>query len=60
VVEGLPTTEAVYNLSRKLGIDMPNTEQVYKILYESLPPKEAVNELLSRDLKAEYEKESHP
>lgn len=57
VVEGIPTTKSVYNLSKKLGIDMPNTEQVYKILYEDLPPKEAVNELLSRDLKVEYERE---
>lgn len=57
VVEGIPTTKAVYNLSRNLNIDMPNTEQVYKILYEGFAPKQAVNELLSRDLKAEYEKE---
>jgi glycerol-3-phosphate dehydrogenase (NAD(P)+) len=55
VVEGVPTAEAVYHLSLKLKIDMPNTTHVYKILHENFSPKEAVNSLLSRELKSEYE-----
>lgn len=55
VAEGVPTAKSVYHLSRKLGLDMPNTRQVYRILYEGLPPREAVEELLARGLKAEYE-----
>jgi glycerol-3-phosphate dehydrogenase (NAD(P)+) len=55
VAEGVPTAKSVYDLSRKLGLDMPNTRQVFRILYEGLPPREAVEELLARGLKAEYE-----
>lgn len=55
VAEGVPTAKSVYLLGRKLGIDMPNMDHVYRILYEDLSPEQAVSELLSRGLKAEYE-----
>lgn len=58
VAEGVPTAKSVYQLSQKLKVEMPNTEQVYRILYEKRSPKEAVEELLSRDLKPEYEEKS--
>ena len=53
VAEGVATSRAVYQLSKKIGIEMPITEHVYKILYEGLPAKEAVINLMSRDLKRE-------
>jgi glycerol-3-phosphate dehydrogenase (NAD(P)+) len=53
VAEGVKTTESAYYLAKKLGIDMPITEKVYSILYEDKPPREAVVELMTRDLKAE-------
>ena len=53
VAEGIKTTKSVYELKRKLNIEMPILEQVYKILYENKNCKEAVNDLLQRDLKAE-------
>jgi glycerol-3-phosphate dehydrogenase (NAD(P)+) len=34
---------------------MPITEQVYKVLYEDKDPLGAVKELMSRDLKEEWE-----
>lgn len=52
-VEGLPAARATYNLAVKLEIDMPITEQTYRVLYEALDPRQAVENLLSRDLKAE-------
>ena len=33
----------------ELGVDMPITRQVYRVLYEALPAQEAVEALLSRD-----------
>lgn len=54
VAEGIPTAKSVHQVAKKLGIDMPNTEQVYRILYENRSPKEAVQELLARELKSEF------
>ncbi len=53
VAEGLPTTRSVYKYARKHGIDMPITEKVYGVLFEGLPPEEAVDDLMSRDRKQE-------
>lgn len=53
VAEGVATSRAVYHLSKKIGVEMPITEHVYKILYERLPAKEAVISLMSRGSKGE-------
>jgi glycerol-3-phosphate dehydrogenase (NAD(P)+) len=55
VAEGVKTTKSVYNLSRKLGVEMPIAEQVYHILYDDLDPKQALRLLMTRDLKQEYD-----
>jgi glycerol-3-phosphate dehydrogenase (NAD(P)+) len=54
-VEGVGTAREVFEKSRELGIEMPITEQIYRVLYEGLSPKEAVNNLLQRRQKAEHE-----
>lgn len=54
VAEGVPTAKSVNDLRRKHGIIMPNAEHVYKILYEGMSAREAVNQILSRELKAEF------
>ncbi len=53
VVEGVMAAEAVHEVADKLGIEMPICQQVYRILYRGLAPREAVAELMSRELKAE-------
>ena len=53
VVEGVNTARAAYCLAQKYGVSMPITEQAYKILFEDKNAKEAVRELMSRDLKPE-------
>jgi glycerol-3-phosphate dehydrogenase (NAD(P)+) len=53
VAEGVRTTESTRNLARHRGVDMPITEAVYQILYEDKPARQAVMELMGRDLKAE-------
>jgi len=52
-IEGIVTTKVIYQLAQRLGIEMPITEQTYKILYEDLAPIEAVNNLLLREQKPE-------
>ena len=57
VAEGVKTTKSVYNMSRKLAVEMPIVEQVYGILYEDVDPKEALQTLMSRGLKHEIDEE---
>lgn len=52
-IEGIPTAKIVHALAQRHAIDMPITEQTYRILYEALPPAEAVTNLLLRDPKPE-------
>lgn len=52
-VEGIAAARETFALARKHCIEMPITEQTYKVLYESLAPLEAVQNLLARDQKAE-------
>lgn len=48
VAEGVRTTRAALGLARKLGVEMPITEQMELILDECKDPKEAVRELMLR------------
>ncbi len=57
VAEGVKTAKSVYNLSRKLGVEMPICHETYRILYEDLAPKEAVYRLMTRDLKPELDED---
>ena len=57
VAEGVKTAKSVYNLSRKLGVEMPISHEIYRILYEDLPPKKAVIRLMTRDLKQELDED---
>jgi glycerol-3-phosphate dehydrogenase (NAD(P)+) len=53
VAEGVKTTLSAYQLAQKLGVAMPITEQMYKILYNDKDPCQAVSELMLRQLRAE-------
>ncbi|MCD6580719.1 MAG: NAD(P)-dependent glycerol-3-phosphate dehydrogenase [Desulfuromusa sp.] len=53
VAEGVKTTLSAYQLADKLGIDVPIIEQMYLLLYQDKDPRQAVIDLMSRDLKAE-------
>jgi glycerol-3-phosphate dehydrogenase (NAD(P)+) len=52
-IEGISAAKETYMLAKQHGIDMPITEQTYKVLYENLNPLVAVQNLLARDQKAE-------
>ena len=50
VVEGYYTVESLYNMMIDVDVDMPISKSVYEILYEGLSPKQAILDLMSRDL----------
>ncbi|WP_333878948.1 NAD(P)H-dependent glycerol-3-phosphate dehydrogenase [Methylobacter sp.] len=52
-IEGISAAKETFLLAQKYGIDMPITEQTYKVLYEGLAPLAAVQNLLAREQKAE-------
>jgi glycerol-3-phosphate dehydrogenase (NAD(P)+) len=53
VAEGVLNARSVHALSRKLGVEMPISEMVYRVLYEGQAPRAAVTELMTREIKAE-------
>jgi glycerol-3-phosphate dehydrogenase (NAD(P)+) len=53
VVEGVLAAKAVRNAAQKAGVEMPICEQVYRVVYEGVSPRDAVKELMSRALKPE-------
>lgn len=53
IVEGIPTTYAAYELSKKLNVDMPIVDAMYDILENNADVKETVNKLMLRDKKEE-------
>ena len=52
-IEGYPTARSARELATRLGIVAPITSEVFAMLYESKDPRRAVQDLLSRDSKAE-------
>lgn len=53
VAEGVPTTESAHELAQSLGVEMPITDAVFKVLYENKPALEAIKELMGRSIKFE-------
>ncbi len=53
VVEGIPNTLSTYQLARRLGVRTPITDAMYEILYNGKPAKQALQELMQRDLREE-------
>ena len=50
VVEGYYTAEALHAMAIDKNVEMPISQSVYKILYKDLSPKQAILDLMSRDL----------
>ena len=53
VAEGVPNTLSIYEAAKAHNIESPIIDAVYQILYEDKPAKDALVELLTRDLKPE-------
>lgn len=54
-VEGYYCCHAAWELAQKHHVSMPITEQLYQILFAGADPKQALNNLMSRPKKHEYE-----
>ena len=54
VVEGYYAARAVHQVAARESIDMPIAEQVYRILYEGLDPKDALAALMRRPIMREH------
>ena len=57
VAEGIKTAKSVYNLSLKLGVEMPISHEIYHILYDDILPQDALLRLMTRDLKQELDEQ---
>src|SRR5262249_36165203 len=53
VAEGVNTTRSVHEKADKMGIAMPITQEVYRVLYEAKDPRVAVTDLRLRAPRAE-------
>ena len=54
VAEGVATTRSVYERAQHMGIDMPITTEVYRVLYEDKDPLAAVSDLMLREPRGEH------
>jgi glycerol-3-phosphate dehydrogenase (NAD(P)+) len=55
VAEGVPTTRAVHFLAQERAVEMPITAELYRVLFERKPARDAVVDLMLRVPKAERE-----
>jgi glycerol-3-phosphate dehydrogenase (NAD(P)+) len=54
VAEGVPTAECAHRLAERLGVELPISSEVYRVLFESKPVNLAVADVLHRPLKREW------
>jgi len=55
VAEGVDTARSVGELGRRHGVSMPISEQVSRVLFEAMPPEDAIRELLDRPQRPEQD-----
>ena len=53
VAEGLYTAQSVMGLAEKFKMDLPICQEVYRVLFEDKDPRQAINDLMTRDLRDE-------
>jgi glycerol-3-phosphate dehydrogenase (NAD(P)+) len=56
VAEGVKTARSAYELARKFDVEMPITTEVYRVLHEGKSPRQAVTDLLARELRPEFDR----
>ena len=54
VAEGVETARSIHDLTKKHKIDMPICGQIYRVLFEDVSPREAILELMGRELVDEH------
>lgn len=52
--EGIPTAKAVFDFALSRGLELPIISEVYKVIFEGKLPQKAIENLMQRELKAEW------
>jgi glycerol-3-phosphate dehydrogenase (NAD(P)+) len=55
VVEGVLASRAVCAVAERLGVEMPICREIFRVMHEAKPVREAVQELMGRELRSEME-----
>jgi glycerol-3-phosphate dehydrogenase (NAD(P)+) len=55
IAEGVYTTRSVHQRAQQMGLDLPITTEVYRVLYEDKPARAALQDLMLRQPKSESE-----
>ena len=53
IAEGVITTQSAHALALARGVEMPIVRTMHRILFEAMPPRDAIAELMARALRAE-------
>lgn len=53
VAEGVVTARSAHHLGQKLGVEIPISDGVYRMLYEAKPVQEVLRDLVGRERRAE-------
>lgn len=53
IIEGMFTVKSTYEFAQELGIEMPITEAIYRVIYEDADPRQEILALMRRDKKSE-------
>ena len=53
VAEGVRTAKSVHALAARTGVETPIAEQVYRVLFEDQNPRQAIEQLMTREAKPE-------
>lgn len=54
VAEGVRNTRTVLSLAQEAQVEMPIIQAVHQVIYQGQHPRQALRELMTRDLKAEH------
>ena len=57
VVEGVNACAAAHELAKKYNVSMPITECAYRVLFENMPVKDSIAQLMGRATRAESERD---
>jgi glycerol-3-phosphate dehydrogenase (NAD(P)+) len=55
VAEGVITARSARALAERMGVDMPIVRAVNRILYDGRPAREAIADLMERELRSELD-----
>ncbi|MFN8574919.1 MAG: NAD(P)H-dependent glycerol-3-phosphate dehydrogenase [Gemmatimonadaceae bacterium] len=55
IAEGVLNTESAWALARRQQVEMPIVHAVHRILFEGHSPRQAMNDLMARELRAEHD-----